>query len=211
MSLAIDTFPKERFGRVTGSRCTPLVPTGDAKAGMITLAKELAKERVFEFYDEVGTWQMDHGDMGEFFAFTHFETYHDAEIEKGQFGFDGDVAWSPDAEGSDYGVDFKCPTTLKNYLDYLTDGISTAEYNQCQHYMMGRNKDKWLIAAFLVETQKMTDNGLTYPIQEKDRMIITEVKRDWLWQEKFKKNLPFVVSQREEFIEKYKLKFKKNV
>lgn len=208
MNLAIDTFPIERFGLVTGSRCSPLVPVKDAKVGMITLAKELAKEKHFHFYDEVSSWQMDHGTMGEHFAFEHFVEFYDKEIQKGQFGFSENIGWSPDAEGGDYGVDFKCPTSLDNFLDYLTDGMSKKEYDQCQHYMMCRKKDRWVIAAYLLETQKMTDNGLTYPLPENQRMILVEVKKSTEWQEKFNSNLPFVVSKRDEYIDMYKLKFK---
>jgi hypothetical protein len=208
MSLAIDIFPKERFGRVSGSRCTPLVPKRDAKAGMITLAKQLAKERFFGFYDEVSTWQMDHGKMGEFWAFEHFQKYHNEAIEKGVFGSDNDTAWSTDAELPEYGVDFKCPTTLDGYLNYLFDGISDYEYNQAQFYMHKRNKPKWVIAPFLIETQKMTENGLVYPIKEAERMILIEVLPDQAWRDKFESNLPFVIEERNNFIEMLKLKFK---
>ena len=208
MNLAIDTLSSERYGLVTGSRCSSLVPKKDAQVGMITLAKQLAKEKYFRYWDEVSSWQMEHGNNAEVFAFEHFETYHDKDVKKGEFGFKGDIGWSPDAVCADYGVDFKAPTTLENFLDYLTDGISTYEYNQCQHYMMGLKLDRWLIAAFLIETQRMTDNGLTYPIAHPDRMILVEVKKSDEWQEKFHSNLPFVVGKREEYIEMYKLKFK---
>lgn len=207
-SLAIDTFPKERFGRVSGSRCTPLVPKGDAKKGMITLAKKLAKERFFGFYDEVSTWEMEHGKMGEFWAFEHFKQYHDEGIEKGVFGHDENTAWSTDAELLDYGVDFKCPTTLDGFLDYMFDGLSDYEKNQAQFYMYKRNKPKWVIAAFLIETQRMTDNGLTYPVPEKGRMHLIEVLPNLEWRDKFETNLPFVIEQRDTFIEMLKLKYK---
>lgn len=208
MSLAIDTFPKERFGRVSGSRCTPLVPKRDAKVGMITLAKKLAKERFFETYDEVSTWEMEHGKMGEFWAFDHFQKYHDENIQKGVFGHDKDTAWSTDAELPDYGIDYKCPTTLDGFLNYLFDGISDYEYNQAQMYMWKREKPKWVIAPFLMETQRMTDNGLKYPVLERDRMILIEVFPDQDWINKFESNLPFVIEQRDSFIEMLKLKFK---
>jgi len=54
----------------------------------------------------------------------------------------------------------------------------------------------------------MTDNGLTYPLKDNQRMILVEVKKSDEWQEKFNSNLPFVVSKREEYIDMYKLKFK---
>jgi len=141
MNFAIDKFTPERFGLITGSRCSPLVPIKDAQKGMITLAKELAKERYFSYYDEVSSWQMEHGEMGEHWAFEHYKQFYDANVQKGKFGFLGDVGWSPDAELPNYGVDFKCPTTLDNFLSYLTDGISKKEEDQCQLYMMGTKKD----------------------------------------------------------------------
>jgi hypothetical protein len=209
MNLAIDTFPPERFGRVSGSRCTPVVPKRDAKTGMITLAKELAKERFFGFYDEASTWQMEHGKMGEYWAFEHFKEHYNEAIEKGVFGHDTDTAWSTDAELPEYGVDFKCPTTLDGFLNYIFDGISDYEYNQCQFYMYKRNKPKWVIAPFLIETQKMTDNGLTYPIASHERMVLIEVYPSQEWRDKFELNLPFVIEQRDTFLEMLKLKFTK--
>jgi hypothetical protein len=208
MNFAIDTFPPERFGLVTGSRCSPLVPKRDAQKGQITLAKELAKERFFQHYDDASTWQTEHGKMSEGFALQHYLQYFDSKIEVGEFGFVGDVGWSPDAVASDYGADWKCPTTLQNFLDYLTDGISDYEYNQAQLYMMGLKKDRWIIGAYLAETSRMNDNGLRYPVKEQNRMIINEVKASQEWVDKFNSNLPFVTSKRDEYIEMYKLKFK---
>lgn len=207
MNFAIDTFPPERFGLVTGSRCSPLVPKKDAQKGQITLAKELAKERFFQHYDDVSTWQMEHGKMGEGFALQHYLQYFDPKIEVGEFGFEGDIGWSPDAVASDYGADWKCPTTLQNFLDYLTDGISDYEYNQAQLYMMGLKKDRWLVCAYLTETSRMNENGLRYPVKDKNRMILNEVKASQEWRDKFHSNLPFVVSKRDEYIQMYKLKF----
>lgn len=207
MELAIDTFPQERFGLVTGSRCSTLVPKRSAEVGQRTLAKQLAKERYFQFHDEFGNWRTEHGKMCEHFAMEHFREYHDESIKPGRWWMRGDIGGSTDAETEPYGVDFKCPTSLQGWLDYYTDGISDDEFNQCQHYMMGTGKDTWLIAAFLMETQFMTDNGLTYPVKEDKRMILVEVKASDEWRDKFNSNLPKVVSLRDEIIEQYKLKF----
>ena len=117
MNLAIDTFPKERFGLVTGSRCSPLVPKRSAEVGQISLAKELANEMYFQFYDEHSTWQTEHGKMGEFYALEHFRTYFDETIESGRWIGQEFIGGSTDAECKDYGVDFKCPTTLQGWTD----------------------------------------------------------------------------------------------
>ena len=209
MNFAIDTFPPERFGRISGSRCSPLVPKRDAKAGMITLAKKLASERYFQTFAEVNTWELEHGKMGEHFAHEHFKKYHNAYIQKGVYGFDGELSWSTDAECEEYGADYKCPTTLDKFNDYLFDGISDYEYNQSQFYMMVRKLSKWLVCPYLIETERMTDNGLTYPIPENQRMLIIEVKPDQEWRDKFWSNHDFVIEQRNIYIEMLKLKFPK--
>jgi hypothetical protein len=209
MNFAIDTFPPERFGRVSGSRCSPLVPKRDAKVGMITLAKELASERYFQTFAEVSTWQMEHGKMAQHFAHEHYKTYFDDKVQDGVYGSEGELSWSTDAELTDYGIDYKAPTSLDKFNDYLFDGISDYEFNQAQFYIMKRKKPIWLICPYLIEHQKMTDNGLTYPIPEKQRMLIIEVKESKEWQDKFYSNLPFVIEQRDTFIEMLKLKFPK--
>jgi hypothetical protein len=209
MNFAIDTFPPERFGRISGSRCSPLVPKRDAKAGMITLAKQLASERYFQVFEETSTWQMEHGKMAEHWAHEHFKEYHDADIQKGVYGHEGELSWSTDAQATDYGVDYKAPTSLDKFNDYLFDGISDYEFNQAQFYMMTTKKDKWLVCPFLIETERMTDNGLTYPIPTRQRMLIIEVLPDLVWREKFWSNYDFVIGQRDQYIEMLKIKFPK--
>lgn len=207
MILAADIFPEHRFGLVTGSRCSSLVPKKSAEVGQNTLAKKLANEMYFKFYDETSTWQTEHGKMAEEFAHEHFIKYHDKSIEKGQFVMRGDIGGSPDAVTTSYGVDYKSPTSLENWLDYLYDGISDYEFNQCQHYMNLTGLDRWLIAAYLCETNFMSDNGLIYPVKEKDRMILVEVKQSHEWVDKFNLNLPKVIQKRNDYLEMLKLKF----
>jgi hypothetical protein len=207
MILAIDTFPSERFGLVTGSRCSPLVPKKSAEAGQRTLAKQLANELFFKFYDERSTWQTEHGKMAEDFAHEHFAKYHDSNIERGRWIAKNHFGGSTDAESFTYGVDYKSPTSLEGWLDYMYDGVSTDQYNQCQLYMELTCKDTWVIAAFLMETLFMSDNGLIYPVPEKDRMILVEIKRDAEWVEKFYTNLPKVIAMRDEFFEMLNMKF----
>lgn len=203
MNLAIDTFPQERFGLVTGSRCSSLVPKRSAEVGQRSLARKLAKERVFEFHDERGTWQTEHGKMAEVFAFEHYEKYFDNQIQRGRWIANGDIGGSTDAEAEAYGVDFKCPTSLEVWLEYL-EGIDDDQYNQAQLYMILTGKNKWLVAAYLIEHQFMTDNGLVYPIEESKRMILNEVEKSDEWAEKFFSNLPKVVELRDQYVELYK-------
>lgn len=208
MNLAIDTFPAERFGLITGSRCTPLFPVRDAEKGQRTLARELANEMFFQFYDEFGNKDTEHGTMAEAFAFEHFQEHHDTSIEKGRWIRKGDCGGSTDAELSDYGVDFKCPTKLSKWLEYVYNGVSSEQVNQCQMYMYLTGKDKWVIAAYLQETQWMSDNGLRYPVPENKRMILKEVFKSIEWQDKLHVAVPRVIEWRNENLEILKLQFK---
>lgn len=208
MNLAIDLFNEERFGLVTGSRCSPLVPIRDAKKGIRSLAFELAKESVFKFYDEVSSWQMEHGTMNEAFAKQHYIDYYDNSLQDGFWKKKGDIGGNNDAHTDEYGVDFKCPTTLNNWLSCLIDPIKKEYYDQCQLYMMVFDKPKWLLCHYLTETQKMNDFGLVYPIEESKRMIVQEILPDDEWRKKFEKNLPELVRMRDEFIDVLRLQLK---
>ena len=53
----------------------------------------------------------------------------------------------------------------------------------------------------------MSDNGLVYPVKEKDRMIIVGVKKDKGWEPKLQEQLPFVIQMRNKYIEILKEKF----
>lgn len=208
MSFAIDTFPKERFGLVTGSKCSVMFPLrGDGVVGMSTYAKQLANERFFQFYDEMSSRATDHGKMAEHFAFLHYRDYYGADIFNGSFYQKGDCGGSTDAETKDRIIDFKCPVTLEAWLDYLYDKLDKKYYDQLQMYIYLTGKEYAEIAAYLIETQFMTDNGLTYPVEEKDRMIIVGVKKDKTWEERLNEQLPFVVQMRDKYIDILKAKF----
>lgn len=209
MNFSIDTFPPERFGRISGSRCSPLVPIKDAKVGMISLAEGLAGERYWQTYDEVNTWEMEHGKMAEHFAHEHYKKFYDENIQAGEFGYEGELSWSTDAESDYYGVDYKCPTSRKGFERYLYKGLKKEEIDQCQFYMMVTKKPLWKICAYLTEHERMTDNGLTYPIPENQRMLIFDVEPNQDWRDKFWSNHDFVINQRDIFIEMLKLKFPK--
>ena len=205
MSFAIDTFDPERFGLVTGSVCSPLVPKVSAKVGMITLAQELAKEKYFQFYDEVSTWQMTHGHLAEPLAFEHYQKYFDKDLKEGCWIKKGETGGTIDS----WGVDFKAPTTLSNWLKYLYEPISAQQYNQGQMYMNLTGLKEWKFCAYLVETNLMSENGLVYPIEESKRAIIQTIKYDSDWNSKFNANLPVVIEMRDKYIEQLEEKFGK--
>lgn len=207
MNFAIDTFPPERLGLITGSRCTPLFPKKSAEKGQRTLAKTLANEVFFKCYDEVNTWQMEHGKMAESFAFIHYQKYIDDSIQVGRFLAKDNCGGSSDAELKIKGVDFKSPTTLKNWTDYLFEPLDEDQINQCQMYMWIFDKDKWEIAAYLTETEKMNDNGLVYPVPDHHRMIRIEVERNSEWEVKLKENAPKVIEMRDDFVKQLKERF----
>lgn len=200
----------KRFGLVTGSRCSPLVPIKSAEKGLDSLAFELATEMYFKYSDEVSTWQMEHGHYGEPFAFEHFKKYYDDSIELGRFINTGDEGGSTDAEANLYGLDFKCPTTLVDWLEYYTiteSNLDRKYYNQCQMYMRLTGKKVWYICAYLIETLRMNDNGDVYPVSESKRMILVRVNFNQEWNDKFDKNLPTLVSKREEYFELIKSRY----
>lgn len=208
MNFAIDTFPKERFGLVTGSKCSVLFPLrGDGVVGMTTYAKQLANEKFFQFYDERSMWQLEHGKMAESFAFDHYKNYYNKDVVQGGWYVKGDCGGTTDAETEDCILDFKCPVTLEGWLDFLYDKLDKKYYDQLQMYMYLTGKNNAEIAAYLTETQFMTDNGLTYPIPEHQRMIRVLVKKDLAWEGKLLEQLPFVIEMRDKYIEVLKEKF----
>jgi len=207
MSFAIDTFPTERFGLVTGSKCTVMFPLrGDGVVGMTTYAKQLANEKFFQFYDEKSAWQMEHGKMAEHFSMMHYRQYY-GDLDAGRWIKKGDCGGSTDAEDDDKVVDFKCPVTLEGWLDFLYDKLDKKYYDQLQMYMYLTGKEKAEIAAYLCETQFMTDNGLTYPVADDKRMIIVKVEKDKGWESKLQEQLPFVIEMRDKYIEVLNQKF----
>jgi hypothetical protein len=200
MILAIDQFPAERFGLVTGSTCTPLFPKRSAEVGLKNLAKKLASERYFRFYDEVSTWQMEHGHMAETFAEEFCQKHHDITVSSGSFIQKGDCGGSLDAESDECVWDWKSPTSLHGWLDYMHDGMSDAQKNQLQMYMYLTGKKKAKIGAFLIETNFMNDNGLVYPVPEDKRMIVVTLDKDPTWEDRLNEGLPRLVQMRDELI-----------
>jgi GTPase SAR1 family protein len=206
--LAIDKFDADRMGLVTGSRCGVMFPLkGDAKVGKTTYAKQLAIQKFFKVYDEKSTWQTEHGTMAEVFAIDHYRKFIDDSIEEGRFIKSGECGGTTDAEGKDYGIDCKCPTSLENWLAYLFEDVSKDQFHQCQMYMHLTGKVKWEIAAYLTETQFMTDNGLTYPVPEHQRMIRVSVPRNHEWETALKLVMPFLIQERDKFLNTLKERF----
>ncbi len=206
--LAIDTFPQERFGLVTGSKCSVMFPLrGDGVVGMTTYAKQLANEMFFQFYDERTPWQAEHGKMAEHFAMEHYREHYHQDIDSGGWYKIGDCGGSTDAERANMVVDFKCPVTLEGWLDFMYDKLDKKYFDQLQMYMYLTGKGEAEIAAYLIETQFMTDNGLTYPVPEEKRMIIVKVAKDPTWEDRLKEQIEFVINMRNKYIEILKAKF----
>jgi len=195
---------EKRFGMITGSECHVLFPKISAKVGVTTYAKKLAKEIVFGWRDEVNTWQMDHGHMGESVAREWFIKNIDPDcfqpdfIQSGNFGASGDLLTS-----FDYGVDFKCPTSMEKWLEYLTEGISNQQYCQAQMYMHLYGYEKWKVCAFLEETSFMSNNGLVYPIEEKNRCIHVDVEKEKGWGDLLEDRSIDLIRQRDEYVKIY--------
>jgi len=118
--MSFETFPKERFGLVTGSKCSVMFPLrGDGVVGMTTYAKQLANERFFQFYDEMNSRATDHGKMAEHFAALHYREHYDDSLQEGGWYRNGECGGSTDGETTTKVIDFKCPVTLEGWLYFL--------------------------------------------------------------------------------------------
>jgi hypothetical protein len=200
MDLANDKFDKERFGLITGSACSVLFPDkGDGKKGMQTYAKKLANNMYFKYYDEVSSWQMQHGNMNEHEAFTYYQSNYDFNLTKGEWKRIGNFGGTSDALAETYGMDLKCPCSLEAWLDYLHTGIDKQQYNQAQMYMFLFDRPLWKVCPYLTETEWMLQRNLEYPVKQDKRMIIVEVARDENWAQKLKENSAFVIDERDKF------------
>lgn len=204
-------FHSERPGLVTGSKCSVLFPLkGDGAKGQRTYAKQLAQEKLFGFSDEINAWQLEHGKMGEMAAFEHYVERIDRDLVVGGWHRIGDCGGTTDAETSDTVVDFKCPTSFKEWLDFIHEPLDKEYQDQLQMYCYLTGKPYGEIAAYLIETQRMTDNGLTYPVPEEKRMICVRVQASKEWQEILLDRVPGIIKMRDEFIEKLKQHFNGN-
>ena len=208
MDLAIDKFDAERFGTITGSKASILMPkSGKIVDGMDTYARQLAKERYFQFYDEMSTWQMEHGQQSESYALVHWRKYVNPNLEEGYFKRVGEWSGTCDHICDDYIVDSKCPVTMDKWLEYYYDGISSQQFHQGQMYCYIFDRPRCIFGAYLCETNRMSELGLTYPVPEKNRLIQVEVKRDPNWIKKFTPQAEWVIGERDKYIELLKNKF----
>ena len=198
-----DKFDPKRYGLITGSKCSVLHPKKSAEVGQRTYAKQLANQMYFRHYDEQSTWQTEHGNDFEAEAYVYFHEHYDkSAVHKPPFMVQDDFGGSADCICDDYGVDFKCPTTLEKWLDFLHVGIDEQQYHQAQMYMMLYNRDAWLVCAYLAETYRMTESGITYPVPQDKRMIQVEVLKDIEWQDKTYKNAESVITMRDFYYQK---------
>jgi hypothetical protein len=208
--FAVDIFDPNRLGKITGSRCSPLFPVKSAEVGRNTLAKELASEKYWGYYDEsLGSRHTEHGKFSEKYAFEHYQRHYDKSIIQGGWREKGECGGTTDAEADDYGLDFKCATSLMGWQKYMFDGIDTDQINQCRWYMYLTGKPKWIIAAYLLETNWMAENGLVYPVPHEKRMILVEVFPDAEWLEKLQPAVDDVISRRDKYVAVLEAKFGK--
>lgn len=207
MDLANDKFDPGRFGLITGSRANVLFPKKSADVGQRTYAKELATQMFFRYYDEVSTWQTEHGNFNEHEAFEYYQSKFDKNIEKGRFISKGYHGGTSDSLGGVYGADFKCPTSLQKWLDYLTEGIDDQQYYQAQMYMYLFDKQYWIVCAYLTETLKMSEFGLVYPVPHDKRMIVVKVEKEIGFEDRLHSITPKIISMRDHFYELLKNQF----
>jgi hypothetical protein len=205
---ANDIFDPKRYGLITGSKCSVLFPKRSAEVGQRQYAKELANNMYFRFYDDTSTWQTEHGHLSESSAFEYYQTYFDkkAELHPPFVAFQ-EWGGSADSISEDCGIDFKCPTTLKGWLDYLHEGIDDQQYHQAQMYMMLYHRSVWYICAYLLETSRMADNGMTYPVPYNKRMIRIKVEKEEGWFEKLEAITPKIIEMRDKFYNELKTQF----
>ena len=205
----MNEFDEKRYGLITGSKVSVLFPKKSSEVGQRTYAKQLANQMFFRFYDETGTWQTQHGKDFEAEAYVYYhENFDKSAVHKPDFIQLDNFGGSADCLCDAHGVDFKCPTTLEKWLDYLHVGIDEEQYHQCQMYMFLYKKPEWKICAYLTETQKMTDNGITYPVPQDKRMITISVLPEDGWVDKLYDRAPNVIVQRDFYYEKLKQQFK---
>lgn len=202
-------FDERRFGLITGSKCVVLFPKRSAEKGQETYAKELANQMYFKYYDEKGNWQTEHGHLAESTAFEYYQQHFCREAQyRPDFQKFDNYGGSADCIAPDWGIDFKCPTSMEKWLDYFYYGVDEQQYHQCQMYMWLYDKPEWHICAYLLETSRMADNGLVYPVDYDKRMIRNVVTREEGWNEQLLERGEKVILMRNLFFEKLKTHFK---
>lgn len=195
----------KRYGLVTGSKASIFFPDkGTGEVGQRSYAMLLANEMFWQFHEETGSWQTEHGNLNEGAAEHFYTTKTGVFGKRPDFILDevNELGASPDWIGDDYGIDWKCPTSLNKWLEYLHKGIDKDQFHQCQTYMALTGRKKWKICAFLTETDWMITSGNFYPIPDNERMIVIEVD----YQEGYKENLIVnsrnVIKWRNEYLSK---------
>jgi hypothetical protein len=203
-------FDNNRFGLITGSRCSVLFPKRSAEKGQETYAKELANQMYFKFYDEKSSWQTDHGHLAESSAFEYYQQKFCKEAEyQPPFEMYDCYGGTADCITPNWGVDFKCPTSMEKWLDYFYLGVDEQQYHQCQMYMWLYDRPEWHICAYLLETEKMSNLGIVYPIDNNYRMIRNVVTREEGWSDLLQERGEKVILMRNLFYQKLKNHFTK--
>jgi hypothetical protein len=178
----------KRHGIITGSQTSVFFPDkGTGEVGQRSYAMLLANEMFWRYHEETGSWQTEHGNMNEGAAEHFYMTKTGIIGKRPEFILfeQEQIGGSPDFIASDHGCDWKCPTSIKTWLNYLFKGISKDEWHQCQTYMALTRLKKWKVCAFLTETDWMINNQQYYPVPEAERMITVDVD----YQEGYRENL----------------------
>lgn len=198
-------FDSERCGKITGSMVHILFPKRDNPKSKETYAKHLANEMFFGEIQTGETWQTEHGNDGESMAHIHFTTYYDFDaIQKPGFFEKGFFGGTPDAISTDYGIDYKCPTSLEKWLDYLHEGIDTQQWHQCQMYMWLTGLKHWKICAFLIENKFQ---GQAYPVPTEQRMIVKDIAFDEYWANEIEEKAKPIIDMRDIYFNNLKMAF----
>lgn len=194
---------EKRYGRITGSKADVLFPKRSNPATQETYAKELARGMYFEFRDEVNTWQTNHGHYGEVIAMQEYQKSYPLAYKPDFEPLGDDFGGSADCliPMEDFGVDFKCPTSMEKWLEYL-EGCDHQQERQAQMYMLLYKKDKWKILAFLTETERMINDGVFYPVPSDKRFIEVVIEKDPTFEEELYKRAKPLLKKRDEEYQK---------
>jgi hypothetical protein len=190
-------FDQRRIGKITASQVHILFPKRDNKKTQETYAKHLANEMRFGEIQSTESWQTKHGNDAEYHANNYFTEHYEFQVEfKPQFFEKGEFGGTPDAITEFYGIDYKCPTNLTKWLDYLHEGIDDQQYHQSQMYMWLTGKKLWKICVFLIENEFQAE---PYNVEQDKRMIIIDIPYDETWSNDLSERSEYVLRKRDEY------------
>lgn len=201
-------FDTRRSGKITASQVHILFPKRDNPKTKETYAKHLANEMFFGEIQQGETWQTEHGNDAEYHANNYFTQFYDFNVNfKPEFICKGEFGGTPDAISTTYGIDYKCPTSLEKWLDYIHEGIDHQQWHQCQMYMWLTGLKHWKICAFLIENKFMSEQSINYPVPYENRMIVIDVPCDENWANDIQEKAQPIIEMRDKYFNNLKLAF----